>query len=63
MTYKEARVYLDEDVEIRKCTWLRYDSRSACMSLDDPQDDLTVHTYCRNEWQGLCACVHFDDIK
>ena len=58
MTYKEARVYLDEMSKYGSVLGLDT-IRGLLRELGNPQDDLK----CRNEWERICACIHFNDIK
>ena len=62
MTYKEARVYLDEMSKYGSVLGLDT-IRGLLRELGNPQDDLKFITYCRNEWKRICACIHFNDIK
>ena len=62
MTYKEARVYLDEMSKYGSVLGLDT-IRGLLRELGNPQDDSKVYTYCRNEWQGICACIHFNNFK
>ena len=61
MTYKEARVYLDEMSKYGSVLGLDT-IRGLLRELGNPQDDLKF-IHCRNEWQGICACIHFNNIK
>ena len=62
MTYKEARVYLDEMSKYGSVLGLDT-IRGLLRELGNPQDDLKFIHIAGTNGKGSCACIHFNDIK